>query len=142
MGTFGTGPFSSDGAVDFLEELAERAPDQHVDTLRHMLSYVLANRDLLWREFFPDQVVAAAALVAASLPGGEHMQHRLAELLEETDMKLAPASASDLATPALDALLFVAEPEGPWHQGWTTEVDKVEAQRTTNDLIAILQRAI
>ncbi|MEW2330692.1 DUF4259 domain-containing protein [Micromonospora chersina] len=93
MGTFGTGPFSSDGALDFLEELAERPPEQHLDALRHMFTYVLANRDLLWREFFPDQVVAAVALVAAALPGGEHLQHRLAELSDETDMALLPTSA-------------------------------------------------
>ncbi|MEV4710317.1 DUF4259 domain-containing protein [Micromonospora sp. NPDC049374] len=142
VGTFGAGPFSSDGALDFLEELAERPPEQHVDVLRHMLTYVLANRSLLWREFFPDQVVAAAALVAAALPAGEHLQHRLAELSDEADLELLPASASDLAAPALEALLFVAGPDGPWHQGWTTEANRHDAQRTTDDLVAILRAAI
>ncbi|MFU8854905.1 DUF4259 domain-containing protein [Micromonospora sp. SL1-18] len=142
MGTFGTGPFSSDGALDFLEELAERPPEQHLDALRHMFTYVLANRGLLWREFFPDQVVAAAALVAAALPGGEHLQHRLAELSDETDMAMLPASASDLAAPALEALLFVAGPDGPWHQGWTTEANRLDAQRTIDELIAILRGPI
>ncbi|MCO1595546.1 DUF4259 domain-containing protein [Micromonospora sp. RHAY321] len=139
MGTFGTGPFSSDGALDFVEELAEKPPEHHLDALRHMFAYVLANRDLLWREFFPDQVVAAAALVAAALPGGEHLQ---AELSDETDMALLPASASDLATPALEALLFVAGPDGPWHQGWTTEAHRLDARRTINDLDAILSAAV
>lgn len=142
MGTFGTGPFSSDGALDFLEELAERPPRQHLDALRHMFAYVLANRDLLWREFFPDQVVAAAALVATALPGGEHLQHRLAELSDETDMALLPTSALDLAAPALESLLFVAGPDGPWHPGWTTEADRLDAQRTVHDLAAILRAAI
>ncbi|MGW5669781.1 DUF4259 domain-containing protein [Micromonospora sp. NPDC003776] len=142
MGTFGTGPFSSDGALDFLEELAERPPKQHFDALRHMFTYVLANRDLLWREFFPDQVVAAAALVAAALPGGVHLQHRLAELSDETDIALLPTSALDLAAPALESLLFVAGPDGPWHQGWTTEADRLDAQRTVHDLAAILRAAI
>ncbi|MCW3843370.1 DUF4259 domain-containing protein [Micromonospora yasonensis] len=142
MGTFGTGPFSSDGALDFLEELAERPPQQHLDALRHMFTYVLANRDLLWREFFPDQVVAAAAFVAAALPGGEHLQHRLAELSDETDMAMFPASASDLAAPTLEALLFVASPDGPWHQGWTTEANTLDARRTIDELIAILRGPI
>ncbi|MFC0030162.1 DUF4259 domain-containing protein [Micromonospora chaiyaphumensis] len=142
MGTFGTGPFSSDGALDFLEELAERPPEQHLDALRHMFTYVLTNRDLLWREFFPDQVVAAAALVAATLPGGEHLQHRLAELADETDIALLPTSALGLAAPALEALLFVAGPDGPWHQGWTTKADRLDAQRTVHDLAAILRAAI
>ncbi|MET7822243.1 DUF4259 domain-containing protein [Micromonospora zamorensis] len=142
MGTFGTGPFSSDGALDFLEELAERPPEQHVDALRHMFTYVLANRGLLWRGFFPDQVVAAAALVAAALPGGLHLQHRLTELSDGTDLALLPTSALDLAAPALEALLFVAGLEGPWHQGWTTEADRLDAQRSIDDLVAILRAAI
>ncbi|WP_185755362.1 DUF4259 domain-containing protein [Micromonospora sp. A202] len=37
MGTFGTGPFSSDGALDFLDELAERPPQQRAEALRQML---------------------------------------------------------------------------------------------------------
>ncbi|MGC3862246.1 DUF4259 domain-containing protein [Micromonospora chersina] len=142
MGTFGTGPFSSDGALDFLEELAEQPPERHLDALRHMFTYVLANRDLLWREYFPDQVVAAAALVAAALPGGKHLQHRLAELSDATDIALLPTSALDLAAPALESLLFVAGPDGPWHKGWTTNTDKLDAQRIVHDLAAILRAAI
>ncbi|HEX5595187.1 MAG TPA: DUF4259 domain-containing protein [Micromonosporaceae bacterium] len=142
MGTFGTGPFSSDGALDFVEELAERPPEQHLDALRHLFTYVLANRGLLWREFFPDEVVAAAALVAAALPGGEHLQHCLADLSDETGVGLLPASASELTASALEALLFVAGPDGPWHQGWTTEADRLDAQRTIDDLLAILRAEI
>ncbi|MEU9829729.1 DUF4259 domain-containing protein [Micromonospora chersina] len=142
MGTFGTGPFRSDGALDFLEELAERPPEQHLDALRHMFTYVLANRDLLWRGFFPDQVVTAAALVAAALPGGEHVQHRLADLSDDTDIALLPTSALHLAAPALESLLFVAGPDGPWHQGWPTEADRLDGQRTVHDLTAILRAAI
>ncbi|MEU5564435.1 DUF4259 domain-containing protein [Micromonospora musae] len=142
MGTFGTGPFSSDGALDFLEELAERPLEQHLDALRHMFTYVLANRGLLWREIFPDEVVAAAALVAAAIPRGEHLQRHLAELSDGARIPSLPASASGLAAPALEALLFVASPGGPWHQGWTAEADRLDAQRTADDLVAILRTAI
>ncbi|CCH19348.1 Conserved hypothetical protein [Micromonospora lupini str. Lupac 08] len=141
MGTFGTGPFSSDGALDFLDELAERPPQKRVEALRHMLGYVLTNRDLLWREYFPDQVVAAAALVAATFPGGEHLRHRLTQVAEEPSATILPEPAPDLATSALEALRFVAGPGGPWHQGWTTETDQAEAQRTIDGLTAILEAA-
>ncbi|RKN13560.1 hypothetical protein D7147_30990 [Micromonospora musae] len=107
-----------------------------------MFTYVLANRGLLWREFFPDEVVAAAALVAAALPGGEHLQRHLAELSDGAGMPPLPTSASGLAAPALEALLFVAGPGGPWHQGWTAEADRLDAQRTTDGLVAILRAAI
>ncbi|MFY1597093.1 DUF4259 domain-containing protein [Micromonospora sp. WMMD737] len=141
VGTFGTGPFSSDGALDFLDELAERSPQQRVEVVRHMLGYVLANRDLLWREYFPDQVVAAAALVATTLPGGEHLQHRLTQVSDEPSAVILPEPVPDLATSALEALHFVAGPGGPWHQGWTTETDQAEAQQTIDSLTTILQAA-
>ncbi|MFI6273397.1 DUF4259 domain-containing protein [Micromonospora zamorensis] len=141
VGTFGTGPFSSDGALDFLDELAERPPQQRVEALRHMLGYVLANRGLLWREYFPDQVVATAALVATTLPGGEQLQHRLSQVSDEPSAVILPEPVPDLATSALDALHFVAGPGGPWHQGWTTETDQAEAQQTIDGLTAILEAA-
>ncbi|GIJ79075.1 alpha-glucosidase [Micromonospora phaseoli] len=140
MGTFGPGPFGSDGALDFLDDVAERPPQQHAAVLRHMFGYVLANRDLLWREFFPDQVVAVAAFVAAALPGGEHLQHRLAQVSDSSAVKL-PEPMAGLAACALEALHFVASPGGPWHQGWTTETDRLEAQQTIDNLIAILGAA-
>ncbi|MFI7221333.1 DUF4259 domain-containing protein [Micromonospora maritima] len=141
MGTFGTGPFSSDGALDFLDELAERPPRQRAEALRHMLGYVLTHRDLLGREYFPDQVVAAAALVAATLPGGEQLQHRLTQVSDEPSAVILPEPVPDLAPAALEALHFVARPGGPWHQGWTTETDQAEAQRTIDGLTAILHAA-
>ncbi|MEU8218370.1 DUF4259 domain-containing protein [Micromonospora taraxaci] len=141
MGTFGTGPFSSDGALDFLDELAERPPQQRAEVLRHLLGYVLANRDLLYREYFPDEVVASAALVAATLPGGEHLQHRLTQVSDEPSTVILPEPVPDLAASALTALHFVAGPGGPWHQGWTTEIDQAEAQQTIDKLTAILQAA-
>jgi alpha-glucosidase len=36
MGTFGTGPFSSDGAMDLLEELAGRPPEQRAGALERL----------------------------------------------------------------------------------------------------------
>ncbi|MEV0393358.1 DUF4259 domain-containing protein [Polymorphospora rubra] len=141
MGTFGTGPFSSDGALDFLDEVAERPPQKRAEVLRRAFGYVVANRDLLWREFFPDEVVAAAALVAAALPGGEHLQHRLAQVSDEPHAVMLPGPVPDLAAPALEALRFVAGPGGPWHQGWTTETNRAEAQQTIDGLTAILRAA-
>ncbi|WP_328472862.1 hypothetical protein OHA21_11020 [Actinoplanes sp. NBC_00393] len=55
--------------------------------------------DLLWRDFFPDEVVAA-----------------------------------------LEALLSVAGPGGPWHQGWTNETDAAEARDTIAALTQVLTR--
>ncbi|GAA3251256.1 DUF4259 domain-containing protein [Dactylosporangium siamense] len=140
MGTFGTGPFSSDGAMDFLGELAERPPERRGSALARMFLFVKDNPELLWREFFPDEVVAAAAVVAAALPGGQQIDEQLEALVEQDlvpDVRL-PAPASDLAGAALQALTFVAGPEGPWHQGWTNDTDAAEARET----IAVLSRVL
>ena len=137
MGTFGTGAFSSDGAVDFLEELAEREPERRAAALEHMFKFVKDKPELLWRDFFPDQVVAAAAVVAASLRGGEGISEELADEDLASDVRL-PRPAPELAPAALEALLFVAGPGRPWHQGWTDPGDAAEAVETINTLSQVL----
>ena len=140
MGTFGTGAFSSDGALDFLEELAERPVARRAAALRHMFEFVLKNPELIGREFFPDEVVAAAAVVAATLPGGRRFHERLGELVDNgiaPDVRLA-SPVPEMAKTALEALLLVAGPDGPWHRGWTSEADAADAR----DTITTLSRAL
>ncbi|GGM86380.1 DUF4259 domain-containing protein [Dactylosporangium sucinum] len=130
MRTFGTGTFSSDGAIDFLERFAERSPERRVAALEHMFLLVKEKPELLWREFLPDEVVAAAAIVAASLPGG-----RLFDVA--SDVRLT-APAPRLAGIALEALHLVAGPQGPWHQRWTNDTDAAEARDTIAALSQVL----
>jgi hypothetical protein len=64
MGTFGTGPFGSDGALDLLDQLADQPVGQ-----RSVIFFRIRDLpDPLGWKFFPDEIVAAAAVVAASLP--------------------------------------------------------------------------
>lgn len=143
MGTFGTGAFSSDGALDLLEQLAERPAESRNSALEHMFTFVKDNPDLLGRECFPDEIVAAAAIIAATLPGGElfseHLQH-LADNDIAPDVRL-PAPAPHLARSALEALLWAAGPDGPWHQGWVTETDAAGARDTSDTLLQVLREA-
>ncbi|GAA2484806.1 hypothetical protein Ahu01nite_011880 [Winogradskya humida] len=60
------------------------------------------------------------------------MEHDLAP-----DVRLT-APAPGLATVALEALMFVAGPRGPWHQGWTTDTDAAEARDTVAELSRVL----
>lgn len=71
MGTFGTGPFSNDGALGLLDELADQPASQRRDVLERIFLQVRDRPDLLGRKFFLDEIVAAAAVVAAGLPGGK-----------------------------------------------------------------------
>ncbi|WP_436532888.1 DUF4259 domain-containing protein [Actinoplanes sp. HUAS TT8] len=137
MGTFGTGPFSSDGAMDFLGELAGHPPAERQAVLRSTFLLVKESPDLLWREFFPDEIVAAAAVVAAALPGGQQFDEELARLEDRdliSDVRLVPP-LRDLVGHTREALLSVAD---PWLQGWTTETADAEARDTFAALSQVL----
>jgi alpha-glucosidase len=94
---------------------------------------------LLGRKFFPDEIVAAAAIVAASLPRGENIRRALADQAYDVQAVQVPAPDQELTTSALQALLFAAGPDGPWHDGWVNPEDAAQARRTTNQLTAILR---
>ncbi|GAA1042728.1 hypothetical protein GCM10009557_69430 [Virgisporangium ochraceum] len=142
MGTFGTGPFSSDGALDFLDEVAERAPDQRATALGRWFAHVLAHPDGLWRDYFPDEVVAAAGLVVGALPGGGYLRDTAFASYEEARAAALPGPAPGLVGPARQALLTVAGPGGDWLQGWKDEDTRAEAQATADALLAVLDAPV
>lgn len=138
VGTFGTGPFSSDAAMDLVQELAEQPAHERSEALERILSQPRDHPDMLWRTYFPDQIVAAAAVVAANLPGGEDIQHELAELIDDVEAVILPAPTSDLMDLALHGVLFAAGPNGPWHNGWANPDTAAQAQRTSDQLLTVL----
>ena len=140
MGTFGTGPFSNDGALDFLDELAGQPAGQRCEALEQIFFRVRDRPDLLGSKFFPDEIVAAAAVVAASLPGGEDIRDDLADQGYDVDAVLVPAPDPELNHSALKALLVAAGRDGPWHDGWVDPETAAQARQTTNRLAAILMR--
>src|SRR5712691_9895277 len=95
--------------------------------------------DLLGWKFFPDEVVAAVAVVAASLPGGEDIRRDLAAQGYDADAILIPA-ANELNTSAWEALLLAAGRDGPWHEGWADQQTAAKARQTTDQLAAIFFR--
>jgi Domain of unknown function (DUF4259) len=121
MGTFGTGPFDSDCALDFLDGLAELPTGQRREVLERMFLVVRNEPEQLERTVFPYEVVAAAAVVAASLAGGTSIRQKL-------------------ANSALSASGRAAGRDGPWHHGWTSPDDAVRARQTTEQLAALLER--
>jgi len=140
IGTWGTGPFSSDGALDLLDELAGQPASQRREALERIFFRVRDRPDLLGRKFFPDEIVAAAAVVAASLPGGEGFRRDLADQGYDVDAILVPAPDPELNASALQALLVTAGRDGPWHDGWSDPETAAQARRTTDQLASILLR--
>jgi hypothetical protein len=140
MGTFGTGPFDNDGALDLLVELAGQPAGQRREVLDRIFSRVRDRPDLLGRKFFPDEVVAAAAVVAASLPGGEDIRQDLAGHGYDVDADLLTTTDPELDASAWEALLLAAGRDGPWHVGWTDPEDAAQARQTTDRIAAIFFR--
>ncbi|MEU7279611.1 DUF4259 domain-containing protein [Streptomyces sp. NPDC045431] len=70
MGTWGTGPFDSDTAADFADDLDEAAEDEREGLIRGALLRAADTTGQLDADV-ADTAVAAAALVAAQCPGGE-----------------------------------------------------------------------
>lgn len=140
MGTFGTGPFSNDGALDLLDELASQPADQRRERLEQIFFQVQDRPDLLGRKLFPDEVVAAAAVVAASLPSGEGVRQMLADRGYDAGAILLPAADPELNASASEALKLAAGRDGPWHEGWFDPEDAAHARQTTDQLAAIFFR--
>lgn len=138
MGTFSTGPFGSDTALDLLDELADQPSDQRRQAVERIFSQARDHPGLLWRKFFPDEIVAAAALVAAGLPDGEDIRQELSEQAYDASRVIVPAPDHELTTLALQALLFAAGPDGPWHQGWVSQQTAAHARQTIDRLTEIL----
>jgi alpha-glucosidase len=140
MGTFGTGPFDNDGALDLLDELASQPADRRRERLERLLFRVQDRPDLLGWKFFPDEVVAAAAVVAASLPNGEGIRQWLADHGYDAGTILLPAADPELNASAMEALLLAAGRDGPWHAGWSDPETAAQARQTTDQLAAIFFR--
>jgi hypothetical protein len=140
MGTFGTGPFDSDGALDFLDGLADLHGGQRREVLERLFLVVQNEPEQLARTVFPDEVVAAAAVVAASFAGGASIRQQLANTGYDADAIVVTEANRELAASALNALGRAAGHDGPWHHGWTSPDDAVRARQSTEQLAAILQR--
>jgi hypothetical protein len=143
VGTFGTGAFSSDGALDFLSDLAERPAELRAAALEHMFQFIHDNPDRLWQEFFTDEVIAATAVVAATLPGGEPFQQSLAMAVETSQSEKVdhglPRPAGQLAAAARSALLQI---EDAWMKGWADESSTAEARATFDILERVLSAEV
>jgi hypothetical protein len=101
MGTWDIGPFANDSAGDFCDLLDKSAPDERVALLRDALGAVLD------QEYVDDgdgtEAVAAAAIVAGQLPGGEEFEADVHG--PDEPIGPLPDDLRELAVRALDRVL-------------------------------------
>ena len=140
MGTWGTGVFDNDDALNLLDTL--RGEDEALRRKALEVIFRAAGErpeDLSW-VLGPGEVVAAAAIVAAGLESGEAIVAEIGELGYEPAAILIPGSDPALADAALAALLIAAKRDGAWHQGWADAGKARQARRTTDQLASVFYR--
>ncbi|MBO3742932.1 DUF4259 domain-containing protein [Actinoplanes flavus] len=98
MGTIGTAAFDNEQAVTLLEEIAAHPPEQRAAALEQVFREATE----------PDRIVAAAAIVAATLIGGRQFDQPAA-----SGARL-PAAVPGLGHAALGALVPATGPGSPW----------------------------
>ncbi|MFE6891988.1 DUF4259 domain-containing protein [Streptomyces sp. NPDC057694] len=132
MGTWGTGPFDSDLAADFVDELEGLSPQKVIEVLERALQRVT---DSGARVDGGDgnQAVAAAALVASTIPGSGIVIDP-----DDGPREPLPQLPSALRAAAALALQRVLQDGSEMLTGWVDSADAAqwrhEVQRITEAL--------
>ncbi len=85
----------------------------------------------------PSEVVGAAAVLAASLPGGEAEAAEIARLQSDAGAIVLPEVEPELVDAALDALQGAAGQDGGWLDGWVTLETAADVKRTIDQIASI-----
>lgn len=123
MGTWSTGPFDGDSSEDFADELERMTPSERRAELEKVLQEAVeagAETEL------PDIVIAAVAVIAANLPGGDEVTAEWAEDYPDMPQWLPePAGLPQLALRALGTAL----PAESWYWlSWVDADERAEAE--------------
>ncbi|GAA4424355.1 DUF4259 domain-containing protein [Actinokineospora soli] len=136
MGTWGTGPFDSDGAEDLLDELAGHTIERRLEVVTRLLVSAIDAGGGADASVQPEEVVATAAVVAAGVPAGRHLPWN--DDWDGLERWLPQPISADLAALAVRAL-EVAVPAGGWFwRSWVDAGEQEEARAAINEIKAVL----
>src|SRR5689334_15523069 len=115
MGTWGSGPLDSDTAEDFLDELEEQPVSQRLTVVEKTFRSAIEAGGSSNSSVLPEEVMAAAAVVAANIPAGRVLvwNEEYPSITEWLAKPITPTLAS-AAIQALDVTL----PADSWF--WTS----------------------
>jgi len=140
VGTWGSGAFDSDDALDLLNTLVEQNAASRRETLERIFCTARERpQDLNWT-LGPAEVVAAVAIVAAGLPAGGAFVREIAGHDYDAAALVIPGEDPEFADAGLAALLIAAGRDGPWHQGWVDAETALQARSTTDQLASVFYR--
>jgi hypothetical protein len=124
VGTWDTGPFDNDTAADWGGEFSEASEQARLEMLEEALLAAADETDYLDADI-ACEAIAAAAVVAARLPGGPAVEP---ELRLEVEL---PSELPDLALRALDRIV---DEDSEWRELWD-EADQLDDAVATLDPI-------
>jgi hypothetical protein len=137
MGTWGPWPTQNDSAMDFLDERSEEGPDLRAAKIQDVFSAVIQDPEVLGRSLVPEEVVAAAAVVASSLPSGSMLPWRAEEAI--VSALISEESASAMTRDAVRAVGLATSYRGSWwHESWTNDDDRRAAESALDELRRVL----
>lgn len=105
MSTWGSGIFASDSAQDFLDEMRDASIEDRIGRVATLLERTVADPSVIMRDYVPEEVVVAAAVVAATMPTAPSadwvrdpaLQDVIAGMQPQTPMASVASSALEVA---------------------------------------------
>ncbi|WP_432988873.1 DUF4259 domain-containing protein [Dactylosporangium sp. CA-233914] len=139
MGTWDVEPFNNYTAADWSGNLHDAVEDQRLPLIRATLSAVADNNDRYLDNSLADQAIAAAAVVASQLPGGEPLVTPYAPdfLLEGGTLDIS----GDISLLALRALDRIFGDGSEWRDLWEDVGKYADAVGALQTVRATLERA-
>jgi uncharacterized protein DUF4259 len=124
MGTWGSGPLDSDTAEDYLDALENRSAAQRLTAIEETFASAIERGGT--SGLLPEEVIAAAAVVAANVRAGRSLEwNEEYPSITEWLAKPIPPGLPSAALQALEA----TQPADDWYwRSWADAADREEAQ--------------
>jgi hypothetical protein len=132
VGTWGAGPFANDSADELVQSLEGATPTERSSALTEVLEAGVRDGE----DADPSEIVAAAAIVVASLPGRGLEGEGHPQVEGWLDARTAADVLRPLAARALEACL----PDDGWYwESWTDDGDRAQARALVGHLVEVLR---
>ncbi|MFB7272453.1 DUF4259 domain-containing protein [Streptomyces sp. NPDC056244] len=137
MGTWGSGPFDSDTAEDFLDGLEGRSASQRMKVLDRTFRVAIEAGRSSSSSVLPEEVIAAAGVVVANTPAGYSLDWN--EEYPGITEWLSKPVATSLALSAIQALEVTLPADGWFWRSWVDTSEREEAQAAIETLTSVLR---